>query len=193
MPHLQIILPIYFTSFRNYVPILTLPAIPFKVAIAESEASVEVLAGNEPTNKVLAESESLEVSLPENELTEETLIESKSSEEVSAESRPSNIVLVLGILARLFLFWSFLWWTIIRDGNPNIIVDLDILIVFCSPGLILGIFAIVLGNKDLVKMKVGESSRGGLRRNIIGILLGAYSVGMTASLIIIRWIILSKT
>lgn len=162
-----------------------------EVVPIESESSDDISVESKIIDEPLAESEHelSEGVLIENKLPDNALIKSKSDDELLAKNNLSNIVLVTGILAGLFLFWSFIWWIIIRDGNPNLVEDLDILIVFCSPGLILGMVAIILGNKDLVRMRVVNFKKRNLNIDITGIILGAGSVGMTVSLIVVRWIL----
>lgn len=77
-----------------------------------------------------------------------------------------------------------------RNGNPGLGTDLDVLIIFCSPSFVIGIVTIILGNRDLIRMRAAKSDKRGLGKSIAGIMLGTFAIGMISTLLLIRWILL---
>ena len=143
-----------------------------------------------PEEKISLEDESSDKALVGSMAIDEISAESELPDKGLVENKLSNIVLVTSVLAVLFLFWNFLWWIFIRNGNPGLVKDLNILILFCSPSLLLGIASIILGNKDLAKIRIRvvRFNKKDLDIDITGIILGSASVGMIFSLILIRLI-----
>jgi len=114
----------------------------------------------------------------------------KKAEKKQAETSIADIVLRLGLVSVLILCLSFIWWMFALEGNFYSFRDLNLLIIFCSPGLIFGMAAIVLGKISFVRMKAHQSEKISQGKSVNGIILGAVTSGMVLSLIFTRLVFL---